>query len=96
MMKRTRLNTWDMSLEQFISLSRCQNFKKYVQHTSQFSSRRQCGCDYYIYICLENLSVINPYSKTYKGEKYKSFFSSTSSEDCKTKAFNFIQESINI
>lgn len=75
---------------------KCHNFKRYNQHTGSFKNLRQCGCDYYIYICLEDLSVINPYSKTYSGEKYKSFFSSTSSEDCKIKAFNFIQESIKI
>lgn len=96
MTKRIKLETWDMSLEQFISLNKCHNFKQYTQFTSHFSRKKQIGCHYYIYISLEDMKVINPYSKKYKGEKYKSFFSSVSSDDCKTKAWQFIQEKIEI
>lgn len=95
-MKRININTWDMSLEQFISHARCQNFKKYTQHTGNFSHSRQCGCDYYLYISTEELTIINPYTIKDKGKKYKSFFSSLSSDDCKTKAFNWIQELIKL
>lgn len=97
MMRRTKKpETWDMTLDEFISLHKSMNFKKYTQHTGQFSSRRQCGCDYYIYICLDTLRVVNPYTKKDKGVKYKSLFSSVSADDCKTKAWNYIQETIKI
>jgi len=85
-----------MSLEQFISTSRCLNFKKYTQHTGSFSHLRQCGCDYYLYISLEDLTIINPYTKKNKGKKYKSFFSAASADDCKTKAYNWIQKEIRL
>ena len=94
-MKR-KINTWDMSLKEFISLNRCHNFKRYNQKTSQFSSRTQIGCDFYLYVSIENLTVINPYGNKYNKEKYKSFFSSMSADDCKEKAYNWIQEIIKI
>lgn len=56
----------------------------------------QIGWDYYLYISTEDLTCVNPYSKKDKHKKYKSFFSSMSADDCKRKAFNWIQEQIKI
>lgn len=67
------------------------NFKKYVQFTASFGSKKQIGCDYYVYVCLDNLEVINPYTKKHSARKYKSFFSSFSSEDAKRKAYDYIK-----
>jgi hypothetical protein len=92
---RNNLNTWDMSLEQFISQFKTIRFEKRIQYTSCFSFSKSCGYDYYMYVDINNLKPINPYTKINKGKKYKSFFSSASSEHVKELAYNYIKSITN-
>lgn len=79
------------SFDKFSKRVKAVNFKKYVQFTASFGSKKQIGCDYYVYVCLDTLEVINPYTKKHAGRKYKSFFSGFSSEDAKRKAYDYIE-----
>jgi hypothetical protein len=65
-----------------------------VQATSQFNSSKQIGCHYHIYVEVETLKTINPFTMKDKGKKYKTFFSSCSAEHAKELAFNYIKETM--
>lgn len=80
-----------ISLEQFFRDSRAVRFKKYTQRTSEFSHKMQIGCDYYVYVCVDTLEVINPFTKKHEGRDYKSFFSSISADHAKELAYDYIK-----
>lgn len=79
-------------LERFIEKTKAVRFPHYVQFTALTSRRKQIGCTYHVYVCIDTLEVINPYTKKHQGRKYKCFSSSVSSEEAKTKAFEYIQQ----
>lgn len=80
------------SLEVFVASFKSIRFEKRRQFGGRVSRTMSCGFDYYMYIDIDTLQPINPYTKKDKGKKYKSFFSSISQDDVKLKAYNYIQE----
>ena len=82
----------NLSLEQFLKKSRAVRFADRLQHTGSFSHTRQCGVRFYVYVCLDTLEVINPFTKKHQNRDYKSFFSSVSANHAKEQAYNYIKE----
>lgn len=81
----------DLTLEQFCKKVRSVNFPQYEQFTGCFSRKKQVVCAYHVYVCIDTLQVINPYTKKDAGRKYKSFVSYASADDAKEKAYNYIK-----
>lgn len=82
-------------LEYFIKNTKAVRFPQYIQFTALTSRKKQIGCTYHVYVCIDTLEVINPYTKKHQGRKYRTFSSSESSEDAKIKAFEYIRNSTN-
>lgn len=78
------------TLQQFCKNTKASRFPRYVQFTGQFSRQKKVGCDYYVYVCIDTLEVINPFTKKHQGRKYKTFWSSVSADDAKEQAYNYI------
>lgn len=81
----------NLTLEQFCKSVKAVRYRKYEQFTACFSRKKQIGCDYYVYVCLDTLEVINPFTKKHKHRKYKSFISGFSPDDAKKQAYMYIK-----
>lgn len=80
------------TFEQFKKKCRSLRFERKVQFTRQFSHTRSCGCDYYVYVCIDTFEAFNPFTKRNEGRNYKCFQSSISADDAKEQAYNYIKE----
>lgn len=79
-----------ISLEEFKKKSKSVRHEERVQHTGSFSRSRHAYTRYYVYVCVDTLEVINPFTKKHEGRDYKSFFSSLSADHAKEQAYNYI------
>lgn len=80
----------ELTLEQFCKKVRAVRFVERTQFTAQFSRNRQSNVTYFVYVCVDTLEVINPYTKKHSGRKYISF-SSQITDLAKKQAYNYIK-----
>ena len=79
-----------ISFEEFKKKSKAVRYEERVQHTGLFSHTRHAYTRYFVYVRIDTLEVINPFTKKHEGREYKSFFSSVSADHAKEQAYNYI------
>ena len=83
----------DCSFDVFVASFKSIRFEKRRQFGGRMSRTMSCGFDYYMYIDINTLQPINPYTKKDKGKKVlKTLVSTSNIDDVKRKMFVFILE----
>lgn len=83
---------FEMTIEDFIKKVRAVRCERRVQYTGQFSRTRSSGFTYQVFVDVDALEVINPYSKKNKQKKTICFNSEHNADTAKRLAYDYIKE----